>query len=288
MLNLIKSFKEYFVFLLFVFGYNISACSQNLILNPGFEDHYSKIVDNNRIIRSSWIDTLPALFWYDLNRATPDYLNRGDILQDCYSFQVFKEIYPDLFNEEAVYDGQGAMGICAYNVSGGLEHITGIIESPLIKDSTYRVSMDISLVDFSYICLTNIGILLTLDFPNELMVEGGFYDEIFQSPIQSSIDFDISSTCCCTGLVTVHGEFKATGGEKYITIGLFYQEDYNLFPVIDKFRWIQSKGKKYEKKVLNKYSETPVYKINRNFQPNDFSLAKQAYYVIDNVIMTLK
>jgi hypothetical protein len=288
MLTIINIYKARLVFCLALITFNSFLFSQNLILNPGFEDYYPDYTEKNELVRSSYLDTLPAIFWYDFNNGTPDYLNKCDILPGYYPFQVWRKMHPDLYSDKARYDGQAAMGICAYNVTGGIEHITGRICSQLAKDSIYAFCMDISLVDFSYLCLKEIGVLFTKDHPNELKAKSEFYDEIFKIPLESSININISSLSNSDTILKVQREYKASGGEQYITIGLFYQKDYDLVMAMDKFRWIQSKSKKYEKKVLKKYSETPVYKINRKFKSNDLGLAKQAYYVIDNVILTLK
>lgn len=288
MTTIINSYKIGLVFYLVLITGNTFTYSQNLVLNPGFENYYPDYREKDALVRSYYIDTLPAKFWYDFNNGTPDYLNKGDVLLNYYSFQVWKKVNPDLYSEQAKYDGQAAMGICAYNITGGLEHITGLTSSPLVKDSIYVFCMDIRLVEFSYFCLNEIGVLFTQDLPNELEAEGEFYDEIFTNPLESSINIDISSLCNCNNTLSVKGEYKAKGGEKYLTIGMFYKNDYDLSMVIDKFRWIPSKGSQYEKRILRKYSETPVYKKNTNFKPNNHEFEKQAYYVIDNVTLGSK
>lgn len=259
--------------------------SQNLVLNPGFEDYYPGFLEDMDLdlYHNRSIDTLPAKFWYDFNDATPDYIHKGNVLQNHHSFQTMRRILPELYQENAFYKGEAAMGLCVLSMGGSMEHITGVLENTLKEDSIYELSFDIGLADFSYICSKRIGIFFTEDLPNELRKEHCYYDILFSDPIFANIELDISKTCCTNEMIEVKTLYEANGYERYFTIGIFYQESYDLNAVFEKYRWIDSKGKRYEERLLRKYTNTPIYKANLNYKPLAHSFSRQAYYIIDNV-----
>lgn len=184
----------------FFFAGNFSI-AQNLVLNPGFEEH-GEISGNGA--GSDNMRGNRVKHWFSPTDASPDYFVRGN---------------PYLVNQYGPplsFSGQAMAGMAVY---GGRkeyrEYIIGEFSAPLEAGVTYDVSMALALAAFSGEMINGFGICFT-------------HDRIVDKTTSYALKFVpqlIIDSTDQDGLIgkwtTFHAIYTARGGEKYITLGNF-------------------------------------------------------------------
>ena len=225
----------------------IFAGAQNLVLNPGFEEHgeiYGNTAGGDNL-RGNHVKS-----WLSPTDASPDYfLRNNDYLYNQYG--------PPLS-----HTGDAMTGIV---VHGGRkeyrEYITGELSAPLEAGKTYDFSMALALSGFSGEMISELGIYFSeqrvLDKKNS-----GAIKNIPQITIDSTWQDKLNGKW-----IVFHEIYTATGGEKYITIGNFHTDKKTGFRKVN-----AGKGTPYAYYYLDDISLTPQSEVKEPdevFEPAD-------------------
>ncbi|HET6990742.1 MAG TPA: OmpA family protein [Bacteroidia bacterium] len=179
----------------------IHSYSQNLVLNPGFEDH-GEISGNG-----AGTDNLKGNHvknWSSPNTGSPDYFNRtSDYLYNQYG-------------GPKSHSGTAIAGAVIY---GGKkeyrEYIMGEFSSPLEACVTYDFSIAIALASYSGMTVGEIGVY----FSNGKVADNKSSAALKLIP---QIRIDSTNQKNIQGeWIVFHETYTAIGGERYLTIGNF-------------------------------------------------------------------
>lgn len=246
--------------------------AQNLVLNPSFEEYFSLPKSYTKI------DTFFCKYWYLPSDCSPDYFNKDS--------KVLKYSVPNNFlGFHPAKDGISYIGLIPLVWDGYMEHITGTLSQPLIKGEEYKVSLFIRHGGSKcYFYVSDLGILFSNSKTPFLTKSPPFYEDLLQPNITASFKFS-NSFLMDTSWTQVKGVYKAQGGEKYLTIGIFYEEKWKLESRVSKILLIIDnihKAEQFYKKNQD------VLMINPNFK-EDSTIKNQfiPYYFIDDVSVEL-
>lgn len=244
--------------------------SQNLIKNAGFEERYS----NPAFFQS---DTFQSRDWFIPNRSSPDYYF-ADNIRPGFGMPE------NMFGVHPAHEGIAYIGLCLFKWDGYLEQITGCLNEPLEKDSLYEFRINIRYSgSSSYLCVNKIGVLFSETKNIYGYNKEPWYDKMFIMRVQPDIEFNITISCGTTCWNEYRGLYKASGVEKYITIGLFYQSDLDIEAKIKQYRKAWPKGTNYEKRFYRRNSTNHFAIVNCNFVENMNVKTKMGYYFIDDL-----
>lgn len=199
MRNLLLFFT--FTFLLLLLG-NRNIAQTNLVLNYSFEDYTicPKPEDSTVFV----IYTPP---WYSPTENTPDLYNECSNLNNSVPNTFCGFQYPRT--------GKGFAGF-AWDYAGNCDYFTGKFSSPLANGKKYCVEFYVNLADYSFYAFDRIGAYISTD---SLHFSGGAYGYLHFIPqVENPAGNIITDTVNWT---LISGEYIATGGEKFITIGNF-------------------------------------------------------------------
>ncbi len=250
--------------------FSYSSAQKNLVLNPSFEE-YEKLPTgfaNNGISF--------AQSWYIPNRSSPDYFNL-----DCDT--SYLSLSNSYMNFDSAHTGSACVGIVPFMWNGYMEHITGKLSTPLIKGTIYKVSFWIKysgdVCQFSTDC---IGLLFSREkfyfFPVD-----PFYESINRKQIVSDIEtlegcfFDNGNEW-----VELNFLYKSYGGERYITIGKFYNSKIDM-KLINYYKKAEIQFTSKREKFINKGKNQKILRLNKNFNDENGDVVRNAYYFIDDV-----
>ncbi len=171
------------------------SIAQNLVVNGDFESY--TICPNNyaQITRANnWIQPTPG---------TPDYFNTCSAYMDPLN---------NLAGSETPNSGNGFGGIVLINSSGIYrEYIQTRTTKPLLKDRVYMFEMYVSLGDSSNYASNKLAVHISADSIYSDSTRLAYTPQITSSNIIYTK----------SGWTKISALYKATGGEKYITIGCF-------------------------------------------------------------------
>lgn len=183
---------------------------QNLVPNPSFEEHDA--------CPTSAAQLSKANPWISPNHKTPDLFHR------CVGIACDDEPFvcvPDNFGgHQEPRTGDGYAGFYAgVGLEHGREYVTVRLLSPLIPNEAYVLTYYLSLGDRYSRTLNRIG----AHFSHEPVSVQNELREIPQLPPPSGHYFDNE-----TDWEMIRDTFLAVGGEEYLTIGNFLDEDSSL------------------------------------------------------------
>jgi hypothetical protein len=181
------------------------SCGQNLVPNPGFEDHTSC---PNGI---SELDL--AAPWFQPTLGTSDYFNT---CATSFSSQV--GVPSNFAGSQTPHGGQAYAGAYMY-YSGGIvyrEYMETPLLVPLVAGHTYAVSFYVSLVSTSEYAVTNVGAYLSVN-----PVTSANYTNL---PVIPQVQNPAGNFLNSANWTLIQGTFTAAGGESYLTIGNFYDD----------------------------------------------------------------
>lgn len=210
------------------FGYGFS---QNMVINPNMDAE---------CVSSGFGQITKTDTWTNANGGTVDLFDRTKP-KNCY---VVNAIPNNYMGTQASPGDQNYAGIIAYYDDGannrtdsgivaflGLkdgykkysEYLQGELNAPLVAGKIYQISFKVNLADKSGRAVSCLGALLT---PEKIEQKSNSF--LKQQPqfithriISDSINW-----------VTVYGTFIAAGGEKFITIGYFEDENFQMQKVV--------------------------------------------------------
>lgn len=180
--------------------------SQNLVINPSFEE---RIRCPNNFSAHSKDFNLPG--WKSANMGTPDYYNQCS-WGDC-------DVPFNWAGESNAHSGAAYAGVYVWNRPNAKprsyrEYIQGELSEPLEKDKRYRIEFYFKLASYSVYTADRIGLMLT---------DTSYFQQndqvINRVPALSWIR---SEPITSGGWELATGDYRATGGEKFLVIGNFF------------------------------------------------------------------
>ena len=195
----------------FTFLYLPLAKSQaNLVLNPGFEDYSSCPTSVSQLSDCS--------NWFPATPGTSDYLN------SCSSSTTVNPFHNEFQNLKP-HKGNGMAGFYCYEQTFLYrEYVEGILSKPLIANRVYFVNF--------FVHVTISQLLVNIEGCNSAVAEIGAYlstnkiavtGTVANLPDTPQIENPSSRMLDDTSnWMQISGYYKASGGEKYITIGNFF------------------------------------------------------------------
>lgn len=282
--------------LLILFSFDVK--SQNLVLNPSFEDHSARQIypmyERTTFFADHWFHIFLGTF------STVDFYNRDSL--DAWSlFNV-----PDNFfgNQPSIF-GDSYIGMIVWGPDQSLEHITGTLKEPLVKGKQYRLTLYVKHAgQKSAIKLSKMEALFSsvsehLSIPEKSVFKDDeiLYDNLF-SELKPTADVVLpiqEGKIATNGWQKITGEYTASGGEKFLTFGLFYQGETtsnSLKRIAEKYQKSFSQMKK-RKRLLENIGQKGVeficynadYDISEWFSEDGIPSNQRdfSYYFIDQV-----
>lgn len=202
--------NQLFKILFFCFSFTNSCLGQNLVPNPSFEQFDTCPDQGSQIQR--------ATSWMNANTGTADYYN------SCFTTgPTDMDIPSNIFGFQNAKSGVGYSGIYTHLYSPTpfhyREYLQSQLTSPLTGGVKYYISFNISLSDSSYYVSDDIGVYLSSSQNNQ----GDYLNLSVLPQIENTEGNFLNDN---TNWVRIYGEYIASGGEEYITIGNFY-DDFN-------------------------------------------------------------
>jgi hypothetical protein len=181
------------------------SCGQNLVPNPGFEDHTA--------CPNGISELALAAPWFQPTVETPDYLNA------CGASQV--SVPNNEFGSQPAHGGQAYAGAAMYALAGSINNYVTVREymevpllSPLAAGHTYAVSFYVSLASLSSDAIDNVGAYLSV-YP---LTSTSYSNLTVTAQVRNPAGHFLNSA----NWTLIQGTFTAMGGESYLTIGNFY------------------------------------------------------------------
>jgi OmpA-OmpF porin, OOP family len=193
------------IFSVIIFPFLINqGFGQNLVPNPGFEEYYNC----PQSINTNKANTKVAPHWSSPSYGTPDLYNR------CSKYQMGTQNITGVTNP---FKGDGFAGIVIWEEKRSYrEYLQVELIEPLESSQTYIISFRYKLSTYSKFCADRIGFSLgtsSIFYAHDSVIAiAPAYSKIKTKPFdQYTGTWELIET-----------EYKATGGEKYLTIGNFY------------------------------------------------------------------
>lgn len=179
----------------------VSTFSQNLVLNPSFEDTLNDCSTTNYHICKDWINP---------NGGSADYFNPYADVMDCIGGAW--KTPNSFFGFQNAFEGESFLGLVLYQpfASDVKEYGQGFLSQPLIANQTYYVSMFVNMIDSSSFSTCEIE----MAFTDQLIYtsSGGSMN------LSNKVQFDISDVDTIDWKLLT-GTYIANGGEQYLYIG---------------------------------------------------------------------
>jgi hypothetical protein len=179
----------------------LRVSSQNLVLNPSFED-YGSCVTNTGDFESPFLN-----YWLSPNLGTPDQFN------NCSS-NLSQQPPTAIWGAQIPKSGQGIGGIILLgDMTLNSEFAEGQLSSPLLNNKTYCVRFFLSLAEQIHLPISQIGVYFSdtlIKLPTATMP----FTPQLQSPANQFFADE-------SNWMKWQQPYKARGGEKYFIIGNF-------------------------------------------------------------------
>ncbi len=182
---------------------------QNLVINPSFEDTITYSAWS-ALFDSGMFFTLPCPPWFEPNLCSTDYLSSvwggWDATFNPFGYQLART-------------GIAYMGFCVYYHTpwsvNYRENLTGILSDSLRTNHQYLVSFYVSSAGNLKYYSDDIGAYLSVDSANN-------YSSNMNLPFTPQVENPQGNFLSdSVNWVLISGYYTATGGEKFITIGNF-------------------------------------------------------------------
>lgn len=263
--------KKSILFFILLLSNNLYS-QENLLLNPDFEEY------DNLPINDTPDGVSYAKYWFVPDDCSPNYYHR-DCLYPYY--QAFNEQY----GNPSACSGEAYIGIFPFIWSGYMEHLTGTLRAPLIKGNKYIVTFFIRYAGNS--CrygVREIGVHFSKEKNPLNSYTPPFYPDLITSAIKVHVATKSDEALFNdSSWIMVSGVYLAKGGEKYITLGKFYDEIIRpgLIAKYNRVQFDEDKKGKFIEKHNNILPLNPRYNRNLNYH------VEAPYYFIDDVSVEL-
>ncbi|MDC6366728.1 MULTISPECIES: OmpA family protein [Flavobacteriaceae] len=269
------------------FSFSLLLCTalsaQNLILNPGFENHDqcpSNIVNMDVLLQDVSLPTSSS----------------GDYFHQCGSEDF--SIPSNFKGIQKSAEGSGYVGLYFYALNDYREYIQLNTTKKLREKHPYKISFQVSLAETSKLALKNMSIVLTnkkIKMPNSSALtqskldlqEGIEFHEVQLKANNSMADKD--------GWVTLTAEFDAKGFESQIIVGNFAtNENTQLLqseklPLSSDFSYYYLDNFVLEELPRVNYEKDKIYVLENNpFEPKGHELDEKALADIKKIFKFLK
>ncbi len=265
------------IILLIVLSYNIKLYSQNLVLNPSFEDYwYLPQIFTKK-------DTFFCKHWHIPHLGFIEYYHKLSKIKP-YSIKPYS-VPENMFGKHPAKSGDAYIGLSRFDWGGCMAHVTGKLQESLKKGHKYKVSFYVRYAgNACYFYLAPLGVYFSKSFLPLNSMDVPFYDEIISPDIKAHVKNNENILLNKDSTWTlISGYYTAKGGEQYITIGMFYEEKVDL-DKIHQFIKISNNFRKREK-FYRKNQDILV--INPNYVPDNNFERERTYYFIDDVCVEL-
>ncbi len=199
--------KKYTFILIIILRFYCSYCQQNLVPNPSFEN-YSNCPQNCNInnLLSNWVN--PTFF-------TPDYLNT------CVTNSICGIPF-NFYGSQTAQDGNGYVGIITGKKSSpsaeAREYVQVMLTANLQANIAYLVSLNVSVADSVKYIANSVGCHFSTNPVSS--------NDIHTLPYSAQVNFTtLDHNTSKTNWIALTGSFVAQGGENYITIGNFLNDN---------------------------------------------------------------
>ncbi|CAN5915825.1 hypothetical protein BH11BAC7_BH11BAC7_29910 [soil metagenome] len=241
------------------------SSAQNLVLNPGFEEH-GEIYGNGAgsdNMRGNRVQS-----WFSPTEGSPDYFVRGN------PYLVSQ------YGSPLSHTGQAMAGMAVY---GGQkeyrEYIIGEFSAPLVAGVSYDFSFALAMAAYSGKMINSFGICFTNDriLSKESVSALKFIPQLL---IDSTDQEGLNGKW-----MVFHETYTAHGGEKYLTIGNFSTDKKTTWKKVN-----DPDGAPYAYYYLDDISLSPQHEAESieelivvNIPADTFKIAAGKKLVIDNV-----
>lgn len=250
--------------------------SQNVLLNGDFE-----VISDSTRKKSIYNYNFYFKDWHEPTDCSSDIFRDAKICDKKHKMSI----EPMLNYCIDVQSGNYCAGIVLMSFTGETEYLTGRFLSPLIKDSIYKISFWVKYApNPKCMASSGLGYKVSSDsivFKSKIKAIEGLssnYLDLFGS-IKIRPDFHIDSLVTNTKWTKITSLFKAIGGERFITFGMFSMEnDFQFIQYLNQLKlgYNASKVNKFiSKKTIFKRVEVDSQDINNNLDEN--------YYYLDNI-----
>ena len=187
---------------------------QNLVYNSGFEEYYSCPVEND-LGGNNQLEL--AKGWWKPTLGTSDYFNR------CNNYIV--DVPTNFGGYQEAYEGDGYVGLVpvAWQISSGTNFEFEYLQTKLIQALTpcveYHFEMQVNFANYSRYAISKLGALFTKN-----PIHTTTWDPILSKPQVLNNQGFLTDT---VNWITISGNFTATGNEKYLTLGYFFDNVQN-------------------------------------------------------------
>lgn len=271
-----------FLLSLFVLIFSVYGHAQkNLVYNPSFEEHWT-------CSPYQYYDSLPCKGWYSIDEGTPDYFNRCNVMKQL-------DIEDDS-NDYVGYckprSGEACFGLVIIGTKNGeMEHIQGHLTKVLTANHKYKVSFWVRLnYEFSDVATYNIGAYISKDNKRSSAIPeyGKDYYAISMTPDKkASVGNPTYKFLTDSNWLNISGIYVAKGGEKYITIGMFWDDNPKIVKAWEYIhpKGIKGIGDKRFCKALEKYALVKNKYLEKRFEHSSGKNGAKhlAYYYVDDV-----
>jgi hypothetical protein len=171
----------------------------NIVLNPSFEENIDCPTSSGQLSK--------ALHWASPTNGTPDLLN------SCCVSPIIS-VPDNISGYQNPVTGNAYCGIYVFGSYQNREYIQGELTQPLLLDKKYIIKLNVSLSDSSTYAISNIGIYFSVNsFYENHNIELNYIPQIINPNSNFLNDKE--------KWIEIIGYYTAIGGEKYITVGNF-------------------------------------------------------------------
>lgn len=207
--------KYIIIFCLFIYYFSSNLFSQNIVPNPGFEE-YKKCPVNYTIKYRE--ELIPG--WIMPSLGTADYFN----VCNTVIVGVPQNFMGNCFPKEGVaYAGLILLFEPPLDSTAKQENYREYLQvkltQDLVKDKNYTVELYFSLATYSTYAVNRLGIYLSKEKIRERF-SAGVINLVPQISIPHDTIFNEKDVWFC-----MKASYKAEGGERYLTIGNFYNDN---------------------------------------------------------------
>lgn len=181
--------------------YNCPIQAQNLVINGDFEEY--------DICPSSLNNISNCNNWIPATDGSPDYFN------SCSDGASGVDIPANFYGVQLPHSGLGYAGFLAYAPDNSRDYITTPLSEPMIPGQTYCVSFQVSLADFTFVGVENIGLYFSTTQVS--VTNGGLF--LGYTPQVLNTNGIISDKS--EDWVTISGTIVANEAYQWATIGNF-------------------------------------------------------------------
>ena len=204
-----------YIYLLFFVTIVEFSFTQNLLVNPSFE-YYTSCPQNMAELEKAYPWATPLTYVIGAGFGSSDYFNF------CWNTDNDVNI---LMQKQPPRTGNGYAHFIVFGFSRWREYVEGELKDTLVSNKCYYVKFHLMVTFYSGPTIYNIGAFLSEDFLS--------YDSTRYIPVHPQIENSVNNYITDTlNWMTVEGSFIASGGEKFITIGNFY-DNYQTNSIIN-------------------------------------------------------